>query len=133
MQRCSICEEHYFIQGESRHRRDDRLTDHRRRVTVAQSPSAAMLAEYRERVQSALRSRDSWRGALVEVMVHHEASDEGCRCGAPHYPCPSAETLERVNRGIARRVEHYLSLPVEEMERQLYREDSWPDFADDVG
>jgi hypothetical protein len=107
------------------------LADHHRRVSAARSPSAELVAEYRSKVRSALRTRDTWRAALVEVMVHHEATDEGCLCGAAHYPCPSVETLDKVNRGIARQVECYLSMPVEEMKEALHGEE-WLDLASEV-
>jgi hypothetical protein len=133
VQHCSVCQDHFYIPGESRARRDDRLFDHKRRVVPTMSPSARELADARERVASALRSRDAWRSALVQTMVHHEPEDEGCRCGARHYPCPSVETLERINRGIARRVEDYLAMSPEDMKHALDGDDSFPGALDGAG
>lgn len=131
--RCSVCQGHYFIEGEDSSRRDDRLYDHRRRLAPIYSPALAEVDRYREQTRNALHSREIWRAALVEVMVHHESSDEGCRCGAPHYPCPSVETLERVNRGVARQVEGYLAMSVEEMREELYGNDDWLGAYGDAG
>jgi hypothetical protein len=76
-------------------------------------------------MRAAYRSRDAWRGALVEVMGEHEESPTGCACGAKAFPCLTWRSLERVNRGILQQVEGFLALKDDERDRALYRRDQW--------
>jgi hypothetical protein len=133
MRRCSICEDHYLVPGEPLSRKEDRLADHARRVPAARNSTTTDSPESRERVASALRTRNAWRAALVEVMLVHAPGDEGCMCGAPHYPCISVATLERVNPRIARNVENYLAMSAEDMRKALYREDDPGRLLSDAG
>lgn len=127
--RCEICAGHYAISGEDDQRIRARLADHDRRLRTAYAVTWTREHEAEEKMRGAFHSRDTWRGALVEVMAEHEQSATGCRCGAKVYPCATWKFLERVNRGVLRQVEGFLALKDDERHRKLYRLDHW----DDVG
>ena len=125
--RCGACEHHVETPGEPESRTVARLQDHEGRLRYAYRMFWSMAQENREKMKAAFHSRDSWRGALIEVMLAHEAAGAtGCRfCGSKSFPCPTWANLDRVNRGIAREVEKFGSLSDEELHRELYGDDRW--------
>lgn len=123
--RCEICATHYAISGEDAQRVTARLADHDRRLRRAYGITWTKEHEAEEKMRAAYKTRDVWRGALVEVMAEHEESAAGCRCGAKAFPCSTWKYLERVNRGILRQVEEFLALKDDERDRALYRRDHW--------
>jgi transposase-like protein len=123
--RCNRCADHYEISGEDDARALARLQDHDRRLRHAYAVTWTREHEAEERMRAAYHSRDTWRGALVELMGEHEESARGCTCGAKAFPCPTWKYLERRNRGILRQVEDFLAMKDDERDRKLYRRDHW--------
>lgn len=123
--RCEVCMQHYEVFDEDEARVLARLQDHDRRLRRAYAVTWTREHEAEERMRAAYHSRDTWRGALVELMGEHEESAAGCACGAKAFPCPTWKHLERANRGILHQVEGFLALKDDERDRKLYRRDQW--------
>jgi hypothetical protein len=124
--RCRSCSDHYAIEGEDEARVLDRLRDHEAAMLHAYRAEADAAGEFEGRMKAALRSRDSWRGALVETaLAHEELGTGGCRCGAREFPCFTLNKLEATNRGIARRVETFGAMTDDERDAELYPLGHW--------
>lgn len=132
---CSVCVRHYPKPNEPDSRAIERLTEHdgrwRQRVDFASKKAT----EYENRMRSALRSRDTWKRVLVEIVVAHEPlGDGGCCCGAANFPCVTRRQLEDSNKGIAREIEKLESLGEEELSRFLHGDDDlvsdWDAYTD---
>lgn len=124
--RCGICCSHYAFPGEGDGRTLSRLQDHDSRLRHAYAVTWSREAEAEDKMRGAYRSRDNWRGTLVDVMdLHAEAGTGRCGCGAKAFPCATWKALERANRGILRQVEAFLSLQDDERGRRLYGNDQW--------
>ncbi len=124
--RCGLCSTHFEVVGEDEVRLLARLRDHDGRLRRAYQSAWTAATDFEERMKAALHSRDSWRGALVEVALAHEEAGAGrCKCGAKAFPCFTLRALESANRGIARQVERFGVMSDEDRERELYRRDHW--------
>lgn len=124
--RCPACAVHFEVPGEDQARLLARLQDHDARLGRAYLAAWTAAADFENRMKAALHSRDSWRGALVEVaLAHDEAGSGRCKCGAKTFPCFTLKALEQANRGIARQVERFGTMSDEDRERELYRYDHW--------
>jgi hypothetical protein len=123
--RCDICAKHHAVSGEDEARVLARLQDHERRLRRAYAVTWTLEHEAEEKMRGAYRSRDAWRGALVEIMGEHEESPTGCTCGAKVFPCLTWRYLERANRGVLQQVEGFLALKDDERDWALYRRDHW--------
>ena len=124
--RCRACGSHYAIEGEDDARVLARLRDHESALLHAYRVEAEEAADFEQRMKGALRSRDSWRGALVETMLAHEqVAAGGCRCGSREFPCFTVNKLEAVNRGITRQVETFGAMTDKDRDAALYRRDHW--------
>jgi hypothetical protein len=125
-ERCAICMTHYAFLGEEDSRRVSRLEDHDTRLRRAYAVTWTQEQKAEDRANAGYRSRDSWRGAFVEVMdLHEEVGTGGCGCGAKTFPCATWKALERANKGILHQVEEFLALTDEERDRRLYGRDHW--------
>jgi hypothetical protein len=121
---CGTCEDHYQVEGEDTARALERALDHEARLRKWLEDAGTQTSKYRGQMKAALRSRDSWRRALIEVALAHEATAKGgCCCGAAEYPCVTRRHLESVNLGIAKRVEEVEGLSDAELEDFLYGDD----------
>jgi hypothetical protein len=87
---CDDCREHYKLTGESTDRRESRLVndfvrvrDYYLKMRELLNRNELQLKDAKERVRSALRSRDHWQ-AKVEFIAgsHHPRPQGGCVCGA---------------------------------------------------
>ena len=86
---CDDCREHYEIGGESPERRERRLADDFVRMRdfylqmrTVLNRNEGQMKEARERVRSALGSRDHWRAKVEAIAaVHHPRPQGGCICG----------------------------------------------------
>lgn len=76
-------------------------------------------------MKSALHSRDTWKAALAEVLLEHEAGADGrCKlCHEKEFPCSTWRKLERVSRRLHREVEALAALDDDELSRELYGDD----------
>jgi len=124
-ERCPPCREHYEMRGEDDARLIARLIDHDRRLRPAYAAAWTAATDLEERMKSALHSRDTWRGTLVEIVMAHEETERGCSCGVKSSPCLTIKTLQQSNRGVSRRVESFASMPDQERSAALYRRDHW--------
>lgn len=125
-ERCSTCESHYAFPGEDAARRLSRLQEHEMRLRTAYAVTWSREQEAETKMRAGCRSRDNWRGTLVQVMdLHEEVGTGGCGCGAKTFPCSTWKALERTNRGIIRQVEEFLALKDDERDRRLYGLDHW--------
>jgi hypothetical protein len=122
-ERCPACAGHYEILGEDSGRALARAQDHEKTLRTVWEFAARKANDYEQRMKGALRSRDGWKAALVEVMLAHDQSKDGCTCGAKVYPCFTVKKLEEANPGIARRVEFLGTLNDKDRNRELYRDD----------
>jgi hypothetical protein len=96
------------------------------RLSVTQKPVRWIQAQADIKAAQSRRSRNSWRGALVDVMTAHEENpSHGCKCGAKVYPCSTWKALERANRGVTRQVEDFLAMKDDERHAALYNQDHW--------
>jgi hypothetical protein len=127
---CSACIGHVHIYGEAQERRLARLADHDERLRQAYAQMWQHAEDLDAERRRYRRSRNSWRGALVEVMGRHEERPVGCSCGAKSFPCATWRALEAANRGITRQVDHFLTLKDDEREAALYPPGHW-DHMDD--
>jgi hypothetical protein len=122
---CPRCHDHFQAEGESHERELARLRDHDERLRRGYARAWHCQGEYHDRMKAAFRSRDTWRAALVEVMLMHEEAEDGS-CSACHekqFPCSTWRKLDEANRGIHRSVERYGTLPEEALERELHGDD----------
>lgn len=124
--RCSACAAHFEIEGEDADRVQERLRDHDERLRHAYAVLWTRLRGTEDEKQRGFRSRNSWRGALVEVMEgHEEVGTGGCSCGAKAFPCATWKGLQRANRGVLQQVEDFLAMKDDERDRRLYGRDHW--------
>lgn len=86
---CAECVDHAPVDGEAAERRAERAERHevmlRQRLealgrTAAKNREKA--EDARERIGSALDSRDGYRGLLIDVAREHAETLQGCSCGA---------------------------------------------------
>lgn len=103
--RCGACGEHADLNAELQ-----RLADHltwTRRYLDRVRAKADDLAHAKD---EAFDSRNTWRRATVELMLHHCPLDTDesthCACGEPT-PCTTRRLLVSVNPGIASQVERF--------------------------
>jgi len=128
---CDNCSDHFELPGEAAGRRLTRLEDHDRRLRVAYAQTWQRARQYSDDQRRYRRSRDSWRGALVEVMALHEESPHGCKCGAESFPCSTWSVLEASNRGITKQVDKFLAMKDADRDEVLYRGDDWDALEDE--
>lgn len=103
---CPNCESHQDTDDSDR--TTERLLEHEPRLLayVAAAKAAANklqreAAGSREKVASALRSRERWQAVLTEVRsLHDEGEHKKCRCGLA-WPCETWQVLQE-DKGIAR-------------------------------
>jgi hypothetical protein len=116
--RCDACGAHYETDGEPVERTLARYQAHDAALRARADAAAAAATQYekevaqsRERVRSALRTRDSWQRLALELYIAHEDKGGGkCRCGL-RYPCPTITVVENSSRPLARRLELMASQP----------------------
>ena len=128
--RCGFCVQHFEVRGEEQARKVARLEDHELRLRQAYAQEWQRAEDTETERQRFVRSRNSWRGALVEVMGEHEETAAGCKCGAKAFPCATWRSLELANRGVTKQVEGFLAMPDEQRDEALYTRDHW-DYTSD--
>jgi hypothetical protein len=123
--RCRACTGHFEIGGEAPERQLARLAEHDNRLRQAYWEMWRRAQDLNKRLGQSRRSRNSWRGVLVEIMDRHAETTTGCSCGSKSFPCVTWHALEKGNRGITKEVDHFLTLKDDERRAALYPHDHW--------
>jgi hypothetical protein len=97
---CDPCRSHYEIHGESAERREERLTLDRKRVSEHYNAmrdmlnrNEGLLNQARDKVRSALGSRDHWKAKIDAIEKLHHANERGdCICG--RRPCQVMHAIQ---------------------------------------
>jgi hypothetical protein len=116
---CNECADHFEIEGENAGRVRAREASHSQLLRRRWEAEMALTEDLRNRMRMGYASRDRWKAALVRVILAHEATGTGCRCGAKSFPCSTVHRLEEVNKGIAREVERLGTLSEEDLQMEL--------------
>lgn len=97
-QHCPRCQLHYPVAGEGPERELSRLRDHDKRLRPGYTVAWNFQNQFHDRMKSALHSRDTWKAALAEVLLQHEAAADGRGklCHEREFPCSTWRKLERV-------------------------------------
>jgi uncharacterized protein YfcZ (UPF0381/DUF406 family) len=91
----------------------------------------AEIADMRDRVASALKTRNRFRNVATAMLDEHEPSEKrgGCRCGEGKYPCLTVRAAIDADRGIVYHLER--GKGARAVQEYITREKIKAAFADD--